>query len=381
MEDVESKEQDIEIEKEIFYPDEKEPSIKQPYNPLEVDIISQQIVLHNIFDRLENKEIELNPDYQRRSGLWEQKEKSRLIESILIRIPLPTFYFDCRDDNKWVIVDGLQRITALNDFVVKKVGDEKKLYLSDLEYLNEYNGKTYEDLPRQLQRRMQESAISAYCIRPGTPDDITISIFKRINTGGLPLTMAEIRNSVYHGKVADLVNKMASSESFLKATRRKIPVDRMDDRELVTRFISFFVLGYEKYDGNIDAFYDKGLSHIKKYTDDQRTVLCTNFLESMDTCVKLFGDYAFRKLNVDNNRFGPLNKALFECVSVSIAYLSSAQKQKLIKNKDMFLEQYKKIFTGSFYASISNATGTKEHADERSKDITLFLNNFLKECV
>ena len=113
------------IEKEDLYGNEIIP-IQDPYNPLDVDIIQQPLALRNIFDRLENNEIILDPDFQRNHDLWSLKQQSRLIESLLIRIPLPAFYFDSSTNEDWTVVDGLQRLTALYNFVIRKPEDEKK---------------------------------------------------------------------------------------------------------------------------------------------------------------------------------------------------------------------------------------------------------------
>lgn len=385
MEMEEKKLSDInqkELDAMDFDPEEKEyekndtPKIKEPYNPDMVDIVSAPITIHSLLDRIENDEIELNPDFQRKSGLWDEIKKSRLIESILIKVPLPVFYFDSRNDDKWTIVDGLQRITVLNEFVLNK-----KLVLTDLEYLKEYDGYTYDELPRIMQRRIQECQIQTYQIRKGTPDDVTISIFKRINTGGLVLSLAEIRNCVFHGLAANLVKDMANLDSFRQATRYKIFQERMADRDLATRFTAFYVLGYASYDGNMDLFLEKGLAKIKdSYTEEKAKYLLTVFDNTMNCCKEVFGKFAFRKkvLYSDTEKFGPLNKSLFECVSVCIGFLNDDERQLLIKNKDDFFNSYKKLFDGQFYYAINSATGTIEHVNFRHKEFTNLIQNKLR---
>ena len=111
---------DLEFDKDEKEYDSNTPKIKEPYDPDKVDIISNIMTISLLLDRIKNKEIDLNPDFQRKAGLWDDTKKSRLIESILIKVPLPVFYFDSRIDEKWSIVDGLQRITTLNEFIVKK---------------------------------------------------------------------------------------------------------------------------------------------------------------------------------------------------------------------------------------------------------------------
>ncbi|MBB5226576.1 DUF262 domain-containing protein [Treponema ruminis] len=374
-------ENESELDKdETEYETDQEPQINEPYDPLKVDIISQTLSMQSILDRLENREIDLTPEFQRKENLWKPREQSRLIESILIRVPLPAFYFDCRNDDCWTIVDGLQRISTLNNFVTRKTGDELKLRLTDLEYLREYNGLSYEELPRQMQRRIRECQIFAYCIRPGTPDDITISIFKRINTGGMPLTLPEIRNAVYHGKASDLVKEMAYSDDFKLATRGKISPVRMQDRDLVTRFLSFFILGYNSYNGDLNGFLDKGLETVKtKFSIEKCQILLNIFINSMKVCRELFGDFAFRKLIKNNNTFGPLNKSLFECTSVCVANLDENEQKILIEHKEQVFLDYKQLFSTSFFDAINSATGTVEHVVERYTKLIAFFEKQVRK--
>lgn len=364
---------------ETLYDENKEPQISEPYDPMKVDISAPVLSLQSILDRLENNEIDLNPDFQRTENLWKAREQSRLIESILIRVPLPAFYFDSRNDDCWSIVDGLQRISTLNNFVIRKPDDELKLRLTDLEYLKEYNGKTYDELPRQMQRRIKECQVFCYCIRPGTPDDVTISIFKRINTGGMPLTLPEIRNAVYHGLAANLVRDMAQSQEFRIATRNKISSTRMMDRDLTARFLAFYVLGYKSYEGDMNNFLEKGMEKVKSYDNKSKCDDILNaFTKSMTVCHNLFGDYSFRKLIQTTDTFGPLNKSLFECSSVCFAMLSEEQQQILIKHKDVVFEEYKKLFTTPFFNAINSATGTVEHVRNRYEILTNFINSQIR---
>ena len=187
------------VEEEQLYPEAYEKEIVEPFNPKDVDIVSQPMVISNIIDQLKYNDILLEPDFQRHPDLWNPKQQSRLIESLIIRIPLPTFYFDSTKDDKLIVVDGLQRLYAIKRFMVLDKEDSDRLRLTDLEYLSEYEGKIFEELPANIRRRIKAQTLTAYVIRPGTPDKVRTSIFTRINTGGLTLEPAEIKNSVYRG--------------------------------------------------------------------------------------------------------------------------------------------------------------------------------------
>ena len=352
--------------------------VQKPYNPLDVDIIQQPLALRNIFDRLENNEIVLDPDFQRNGNLWSIKQQSRLIESLLIRIPLPAFYFDSSKNEDWTVVDGLQRLTALYNFVVRNLNDPQKLKLEGMEYLD-LNGKFYEELPRTMQRRLQEQNIFAYIIRPGTPDKVKTSIFERINTGGLSLNAAEIRNSVYRGPAATAIKDMAESVEFVNATRGKVSPKRMLDREFAARFAAFYLQGYEKYSGNMEEYISDGMGVLKESSQSTIERMIRKFKKSMILSESVFGEYAFRKYIQNKNGkwiFGPINKALFECVSVCFASIDSKKREYIAENKEVFFSEYKKLFEGIFFSSIKNATGTEEHVRIRYQELNKFIDNF-----
>lgn len=360
-------------EEQEYAPGE-EAVISKPYDPNLVDVISQPLTVQLLLSRIEHREIDLTPAFQRKSGLWNPTQKSRLIESILIKIPLPVFYFDARDDDMWTIVDGLQRTSTLDEFVINE-----KWKLCNLEYLKELEGCSYSDLSRSMQRRIQECQLLTYCIRKGTPDDVTTSIFQRLNTGGLTLTKAEIRNCVYKGIAADLVKDMAELSSFAKATRGTISPDRMDDRDLATRFLAFYLQGNEKYDGNMDAFMEKGLQIVKEENSPERANIVLNaFDKSMEYSYALLGEKAFRKRTKSKNRtYGRINKSLFECTACCMGRLTEKEMKKLVSRKDLFFEKYEKLFDGKFYDAVNSATGSIEHVNVRYEE----LGNLISEVI
>src|SRR5581483_2560482 len=112
-----------------------------------------------LLNRIRHNEIDLAPDFQRKEGLWKEDARSRLIESILIRIPLPAFYVDATDEEHWLVVDGLQRLSTLRDFVINK-----SLKLRGLDFLKFLDGKSYDELSRSYQRRIEETQITVYLI-------------------------------------------------------------------------------------------------------------------------------------------------------------------------------------------------------------------------
>jgi len=138
-----------------------DPKINSPFDPTEIRVDTKNTQMDALIKRMNRDEIDLTPDFQRQAGVWNTITQSRLIESMLIKIPLPAFYVDATDDDKWLVVDGLQRLTTIKRFVI-----DQTMALEGLEFLTDYNGKKYDQLPRGFQRRIEETDIVIYQIQP-----------------------------------------------------------------------------------------------------------------------------------------------------------------------------------------------------------------------
>lgn len=359
-----------EVEQEELYSKTYEKDITEPFNPKDVDIISQPMVISNIVDQLKHGDILLEPDFQRHPDLWNSKQQSRLIESLMIRIPLPTFYFDSTDDDKLIVVDGLQRLYALKRFMVLDKDDEKRLALTGLEYLKEYEGKKFEELPDNIQRRINTQTLTAYVIRPGTPDKVRISIFTRINTGGLTLEPAEIKNSVYRGQAANLLKELAHSNEFIKATRHKIDSSRMLDCEFVNRFLAFYLLGTGKYSGNLEEYLNDVMSLLQTEPKIMIEKCRIDFLKAMKYAASIFEDKAFRKINADG-KYGRINKPLYDAVSVNLAKLSETDCERLLERKADLMVKYTQLLEDNKFADIITR-GTADIDNVRDRHETIY---------
>jgi hypothetical protein len=229
--------------------------IDKPYDPKDIDISPQTLTLSNIIRRLKEDAIDLSPDFQRNSNLWNPHKQSLLIESILIRIPLPAFYFDGANTDKWQVIDGLQRLCAIKNFVVLQ-----ELRLVGLEYLSQFECYLFNELPAPYQRQIEETNIMAYIMKSGN-SNVKYNIFKRINTGGMVLKPQEIRNALNQGLPADFVSELASSDLFKQVTR--LSDQRMLDREFVTRFITFYLNKPEDYKPDLDTFMSNSMGSLQ----------------------------------------------------------------------------------------------------------------------
>lgn len=319
--------------------------------PADVNISQRPMNVYNLMERLENGEIDLSPEFQRNSNLWSMEQQSRLIESLMLKIPIPTFYFNATDDDKWIVIDGLQRLSAFQNFLVGNEdsdGNCIKERLIGLEYMTDFNGFTFDELPRQYIRRIKETPIVAYTVEKGTPDTIVYNIFQRINTGGLELKPQEIRQALYVGKATELLRRMAENEIFLQATQYSIDSNRMSDCEYANRFVAFTELDITEYKGNVDDFLRKSLRKINQYSEEKIQNIEDSFVRVMTYCRDIFGKYAFRKFN-ENWRRGPINKALFESWSLVFSQMTDEELDLLVQRKQKLLECLQRKFQDDDY--------------------------------
>ena len=307
-----------------------------PFDPSKIDIKMDKLTLDSLIKRIENNELEFEAAFQRKAGLWGIIQKSQLIESILLKIPLPAFYFDATDDDKWLIIDGLQRITTIKEFVV-----DKTLKLKGLEFMTDLEGMKFSQLPRSLQRRIEETNINAYLINPATPKNVKYNIFKRINTGGLVLEPQEIRNALFQGQATEFLTTMSKTEEFLLATDGSIKSDRMLDCEFCLRYVLFTEL-LNKYNGNMDIFLSEGMEYLQKIDKIKLNIIHAKFKEIMSISYNIFEKNCFRKV-FDDGRRRPINKAIFEAVSIVIFNSSEDQINKYLISKDSIRNGFKTL--------------------------------------
>ncbi len=349
--------------------EEQDNDEQEPFDPEKISIDPKVISMDAVIRRLLQGTIRLAPAFQR-NEVWNVERKSQLIESMMLKIPLPMFYVAADEKGNWDVVDGLIRLTTIEEFILGRkfleTNDEryrgKGLALQNLEFWgNKYNGNTFSDLPESMVNRILETEFQFTIINPGTPEEVKRNIFKRINTGGMPLTPQEIRHALYQGKSSSLLKELVETEEFEEATSRSVKDSRMAGRELVLRFLAFSVRDYTQYPKNsdMDAFLSdtmrlinlfpalpqKGLSIIFpnpefpnlrfRETEDLRG----RFAKGMVRARKLFGRHTFRKSYGTTNR-SPINKTLFEVWGNLLADLDDLEYRKLYENQNSFLSEY-----------------------------------------
>jgi len=302
-----------EISDDLLEPElEEAEEAPQPWDPEKIRIVTKTFALGQVLEMLAEAEIDLAPEFQR-DYVWKERQQSRLIESVLLGIPLPMFYFNQDDQLKMQVVDGLQRLTTIRNFA------SNQFSLSDLEYLTELAGKRYEDLTGVQKRRFRNTQIQSHVIDPETPFELKFDIFKRINTGGSPLNAQEIRHCLTTNKVRGLLKEATELPSFIAATGGALKnARRMEDKEVVLRFLAFFLHEQEYPSASgLDDFLWRGMRSLDNHPESGVKALLVVLDRSMLNNRQVFGEQAFRKLST--GRKNPINRALFDCWSVALA--------------------------------------------------------------
>lgn len=353
-------------------------NITSPFSTKDIKVSNVIIGLSNIITRLEYDEIDLNPDFQRNASLWDKKKMSRLIESILLRLPLPVFYFDVSDPDKWIVVDGLQRLSTLKEFVV-----DKEFKLRALEFLQELRGKGYDDLDKNLKRIINETQIITYQIEAQTPKEVRYSIFNRINTGGLSLNAQEIRQAInQRGLGIRFLKEVAEDEIFKKIVG--ISSSRMLDRELILRFVAFKLLPLTiknefKY-LDMGAFLDSAMEELDKIQDDQRLQeLKDALIKSLLFSERVFGEnHRFSRSIALRDNTRTLNRSLYDVISVCFSEIE--EKEKFISQKEYFIQEFNNLLIqqdSDFSLSITSGTSSKWSVETRFRIMKELINKVL----
>lgn len=346
---------------ELERPSEQEDIlIGEPFNPDDIDIATRSMTIDLLLSRIEDGAIDLTPDFQRRAGIWNEKQQSRLIESLLLRVPLPTLYAAEDGEENWVIVDGIQRLSTIARFIAPHHIKSTSLRLQQLEYLGgNFDNCTFEDLPIRLKRRLRETELVVHVIKHGTPEEVKFNIFARINTGGTPLSAQELRHALIPGRVREILKKLAESDEFIDATGNSIQDERMAAREMVLRFIAFKLTAPESYkERDFDRFLSNSMRAINTLAPREIIKLEKEFKASLKAASLIFGDDAFRKrYNIKSGRC-PINKALFETFCVTLSNLTQSQRNQCASNASKIKKSFITLMLDtSFDASISQGTG------------------------
>jgi len=332
-----------------------------PYDPTEadIDIREDPQTIFELLRKYDNGKLIIEPDFQR-NVVWDSDKKSKFIESVILNFPLPPWYLNQTKEGKLIIVDGIQRTTALHEFV------NNEFKLSGLEALTRLNGYTFselKELPGDYQTRIEDKKIYIYLIKPSVSVKVVYDIFNRINTGGTKLERQEVRNCIFSGKSTKLLKQLSEKEYFIKAIDNGVSPKRMKDREVILRYLAFKLFDYEKdYEGDMSDFVEKAMKKINLMDDGEIEILENDFERVMNLTFDFFGTKNFR-LPSGKNR-GRINIAIFE----SLCYFFS-------KMSDEFLQAHKKSIQDNFIKLLENPEyfdAIRYSTSSKSKVITRF---------
>ncbi len=307
------------------------------------------------FDSKEKRVI-LDSEFQR-EDVWKSDRKSELIESVLMGLPLPIFYFNQDKYGKLIVVDGRQRLTALFEYM------NDTYPLIRLKILPQLNGSYFSKLPPHLAGRLEDYQIQAHVILPPTPERIKFDIFDRVNRGGMQLNKQEIRNALYQGEATRFLKKIVASEAFKNATGNAfVNEKRMKDKYLITRFVSLFLYRMgrlEDDEGNPYVYHDDIDDLLGRGMDALNRMRITGSMgiEELEMIVTAalrksyfyLGEEAFR-LQQEGRR-SPINMNVFETVMFMMTWIPVDNGQI----KDRVQEAYRGFITSEeFRNNIGN---------------------------
>lgn len=316
-----------------------------PYDPTkaDIDIREDPQTVFELMKKYDNGKLIIDPDFQR-NVVWQIKQKSRFIESVILNFPLPPWYLNQTIDGKYIIIDGLQRTSALHEFV------NDKFRLKGLEALTKLNGYNFSELkrlPGDYQTKIEDKKLNIYIIKPSVPIRVIYDFFNRINTGGTHLERQEVRNCIFSGKSTKLLKELSEQEYFKKAIDNGISQKRMKDREVILRYLAFKIFDYEKdYQGDLSDFVEKAMKRINQMSNEQIDELKKDFEHVMNLTYDFFGKKNFRLPSGENR--GRINIAIFESVSYFFSLKS-----------DIFLSEHKETIKDNFVKLLEN----KEYID------------------
>ena len=368
---------------EDFEIEEEDTRVNTYLSGFPLDSMLIRINTRTVFEtinRINNDRYVLDPDFQR-EFVWDIRQQSKLIESCILRIPLPVFYVADREDGKTIVVDGLQRLTTFKRFV------EGKFKLTGLDGNNELLGKKFDDLPIKYQERILDTNLRLYILDAKAPPRAKMEIFERVNSG-TKLSRQQMRNALYCGDATIWLRSVSEENYFLEATQSSLNRKTMRDREAINRFVSFFLIGFENYpNGDMDGFLATGLEKLGNLPAVERENLHGLFSLSMKLNIKLFGTHAFRKsITHDSDKKTLINISLFDVLSVSFAKVidkigirEHSDLEKIKNKKQLQSIVINLLKNKNFVESISKGTNGKKAVDTRYEMVATKFTEYMEE--
>lgn len=301
----------------------------QPYDKSVSDLVAM----------MHNNDIILDPDYQR-NYIWDNKKASLLIESILLNVPIPVIYVSQDEEDRWIVIDGLQRLNTLRRFF------DNEFKLTSLEVLPELNKFQYSTLNPKAKRMFNNGIIRIISILAESHPEIKYDIFERLNGGAILLNSQELRNCLYRGKFNNLLKRLRGYHLFLKCIGLKKPHKRFYDAELILRYFALSEAFNEKkgkvigYSSKMKTFLNTFMKSNQNASDKELENLEIKFIETIEKVSIVFGEPAFRRIYEGGEVDNRLNRALMDAVMVGFERIPLLE---IKKNRRKILRLYREL--------------------------------------
>ena len=344
--------------------------------------------IKELFRQWKDRELIIDPDFQRHS-VWDIGKSSRLIESALLKMPLPTIYLSEEEDGSMQVIDGQQRLTAFFAFMEGHfpLGTGKPFKLKGLTTKTDLEGKTFTELDKPTRSDIERFTMRVVVLLRGCDPNLKYEIFRRLNTGAVALNQQELRNCIYRGKYNNLLKKLSKDKDFVwvltggNSSKNSLE-KRMKDVELVLRFASFYNWTHEKYIKG-PKFLNNDMEKYRDIKDKEVRELTVAFKKFVGITKSLFAEHSFRRFergDEDNpsGKWGPFNTAIYD----TFCYLGykSIQKPKIIKNLDCIREAILHLMTEDekFIDQISLATTDEAVVKSRHERFKKLIDEIVK---
>ncbi len=308
--------------------------------------------LHEFHRWYQRGSLIVDPEWQRHY-IWNRTRASRLMESFLIDLPIPVIYLSVNDEGKYEVIDGLQRLTSIFDYF------ENKYKLTGLEILTDMNGKTFSELSKEHQGKLEDAILRTFELSKTAPKDLMFIIFERLNTGGITLNDMEIRNCLYRGRLNNLLKELSKNEDFLNCVNQKQLGKRMGDKMLVLRFLAFYQMTHLKAKKGLKAFFNEFFDTYRNLPEEKVKEFRRIFKSAMRGCFTVFGDKGFRlrrKQGTSGGEWTPrVNASIFQVVTASF---TSYDIGAITRNADNIFEAYVDLTADDTWADcVQRSTG------------------------
>lgn len=292
-------------------------------------------------------ELILQPEYQR-NFVASASISSRLIESILMDVPIPVIYLAQERDGTFSVIDGQQRLTSFLSFVNGKYPNGEEFKLTGLTVLTELNRLTFAQLSRELQTKIRTTTIHSIIIKKESNEDIKFEIFERLNTGSTKLNEDEIRNTVYRGAYIKLLSELAANPTFHELVRKENFRNRMVYRGMILRFLAVSEKSYLNYKSSMMQFCNKELRDNQHLAPAKAKEYRQRFEHCLGLVKAVFGANAFRRYipatatTLGRWAEGQINMALFDLQMIGFVNYSQ---NEVLRNADFIREALLDLMT------------------------------------